>query len=63
MAPFRQSSFTASGICSLCWRGDELVEWIGGGRAFAFDGTERRASVYYAYDFDAAWHRQMAALR
>jgi len=54
MAPFRQSSFTVSGIRSLCWRGDELVDWVGGGRAFALDGTERRASVYYAYHFDAA---------
>jgi hypothetical protein len=53
MAPFRQSSFRASGIRSLCWRGDELVDWVGG-RAFALDGTEGRASVDYAYHFDAA---------
>ena len=51
---FQQSSFTATGIRSLCWRGDELIDWVGGGRAFALDGTERRASVYYAYHFDAA---------
>jgi hypothetical protein len=53
MAPFRQYSFPASGIRSLSWRGDELVDWVGG-RAFALDGTERRGSVYHAYPFDAA---------
>ena len=51
MAPFRQYSFSATGIRSLCWRGDELVDWVGGGRALALDGTERRAPVYYAYHF------------
>ena len=50
---FTQSQFTARGIRSLSWRGDELVDWVGGGRAFALDGTERRATVSYAYHFDA----------
>jgi len=54
MTPFRQYSFAASGIRSLCWRGDELVDWVGGGRTIALDGTERRASVSYADHFDAA---------
>jgi hypothetical protein len=55
MALFRQHSFPATGIRSLCWRGDELVDWVGGGRAFALDGTEQRASVSYGYRrFDAA---------
>jgi hypothetical protein len=45
MTLFTQSSFTAAGILSLCWRGDELVDWVGGGRAFASDGTEQPASV------------------
>ena len=54
MALFNQSSFTAAGIRSLCWRGEELVDWVGGCRAFALDGTERPSSVHYAYRFDAA---------
>lgn len=54
MPLFKQSSFIATGIWSLCWRGDELVDWVGGGRAFALDGTERRSTVYYGYRFDAA---------
>jgi hypothetical protein len=54
MAPFTQRSFKAAGVRSLCWRGDELVDWVGGGRAFALSGIERESSVHYAYRFDAA---------
>lgn len=54
MGLFTQSSFNATGIRSLCWRGDELVDWVGGGRAFATDGRERPATVAYGYRFDAA---------
>jgi hypothetical protein len=54
MTPFRQYSFPATGIRSLCWRGDDVIDWVGGGRALALDGTEQRASVCYAYRFDAA---------
>jgi hypothetical protein len=54
MALFTQSSFSATGVRSLCWRGDELVDWVGGGRVFTRDGTERPAKVRYAYRFDAA---------
>ncbi|WP_217576271.1 hypothetical protein [Mesorhizobium sp. GbtcB19] len=54
MALFKQSTFTATGIKSLCWRGDELVDWVGGGRSFAVDGTERDPKVSYRYRFDAA---------
>ena len=54
MSLFTQSSFRATGIRSLCWRGDQLVDWVGGGRTFASDGTERPARVKYSYRFDAA---------
>jgi hypothetical protein len=54
MALFTQCSFSASGIHSLCWRRDQLVDWVGGGRTFAADGTEQPATVRYAYRFDAA---------
>jgi hypothetical protein len=54
MALFTQSSFNATGIRSLCWRGDQLVDWVGGSRAFASDGTEQLAKVRYGYRFDAA---------
>jgi hypothetical protein len=35
VALFTQSSFNAKGIRSLSWRGDELLDWVGGERAFA----------------------------
>lgn len=56
MALFTQSSFKAAGIRSLCWRGDQLVDWVDGGRAFAADGTEQLAKVRvrWGYRFDAA---------
>jgi hypothetical protein len=54
MALFTQFSFNATGIRSLCWRGDQLVDWVDGGRAFAADGTEQPARVIYGYRFDAA---------
>jgi hypothetical protein len=54
MTLFTQFSFNATGIRSLCWRGDQLVDWVGGGRAFAPDGTETPARVIYSYRFDAA---------
>jgi hypothetical protein len=54
MALFTQSRFNATDIDSLCWRGDQLVDWIGGGRAFAADGTEQPTRVLYGYRFDAA---------
>ncbi len=54
MALFTAHSFPATNIRSFCWRGDELVDWVGGGRAFSLDGTEHSANVNYAYRFDAA---------
>lgn len=54
MALFTAHTIAAKGIRSLCWRGDELVDWVGGGRSFSLDGTERPAGVNYAYRFDAA---------
>ncbi|MCC8937905.1 hypothetical protein H8A99_15845 [Bradyrhizobium sp. Arg68] len=54
MAMFTQFGINATDVRSLCWRGDQLVDWVGGGRAFAADGTEQPARVRYSYRFDAA---------
>lgn len=54
MVAFSSNSFPARQVRSLCWRGDELVDWVGGGRSFALDGKERPRAVNYAYRFDAA---------
>ena len=47
-------NIAAKGVQSLCFVGDELVDWVAGGRVFQLDGTERPRSVIYAYRFDAA---------
>lgn len=54
MPLFTEHQFAAKGIRSLCWRGDELVDWVSGGNSYSLDGTEHEARVNYAYHFDAA---------
>jgi hypothetical protein len=44
----------AKNVRSLCFQEDALVDWVSGGRAFALDGTERRARINFGYRFDAA---------
>lgn len=39
---------------SLAWQGDDLVDWVDGGRRWLPDGTEIPAAVRYAYGFDRA---------
>lgn len=39
---------------SLCWCGDELVDWVSGGRSYALDGRITDSSVLYGYRFDSA---------
>lgn len=33
----------ASGVRSPVFQGDALVDWVGGGRVFGFDGSEQRS--------------------
>ena len=44
----------ATDVRTLDWDGDELVDWRGGGRRFALDGSWSKPNVYFAYSFDAA---------
>jgi hypothetical protein len=44
----------APGIRSLQWRGDDLVDWVDGGRVVRLDGTTKNRGVLYAFRFDAA---------
>ena len=30
---------------SLCWQGDELVDWVGGGDRWTLDGSYRSAQL------------------
>ncbi|ATB37924.1 hypothetical protein CYFUS_003349 [Cystobacter fuscus] len=39
---------------SLCWRGDELVDWVSGGRSYALDGSITESDISYRYRFDSA---------
>jgi hypothetical protein len=44
----------ASPVRSLCWDGDELVDWVSGGVRYSLSGVETRAKVYFPYRFDRA---------
>lgn len=41
-------------VRSLCWHGDELIDWAGGGVRFSLDGSVADPQVSWAYRFDAA---------
>src|SRR5262245_4771266 len=44
----------APSVRSLVWKGDRLVDWVGGGGSFGLDGSTTESGVRYAYEFDAA---------
>src|SRR5438093_13759071 len=46
--------FAPHGVRSLCWLGDRLVDWAGGGHQIGLDGEVYEEPVNYAYTFDAA---------
>lgn len=43
-----------SPVRSLCWLGDDLVDWVGGGVVIGLDGRLFDPQVCWAYRFDAA---------
>jgi hypothetical protein len=45
----------APGVRSLCWHGEELVDWVSGGRRYPLDGSSMvDPHVRFAYRFDVA---------
>jgi hypothetical protein len=48
-----QSVIPATGVASLAWCGEKLVDWIGGSRVFHLDGKCEDARVIWAFSFDA----------
>jgi hypothetical protein len=54
MIEIKEIRVPARNVRSLVWRGDILVDWVGGGRQFTFGGEVGDARVFYAYGFDAA---------
>ena len=52
--PGRTIKVPARGVRSLVWRGDDLVDIVGGGARYALDGSSTTAHVNYAFAFDRA---------
>jgi hypothetical protein len=51
---FGETRIAASGVRSLVWDGDELVDWVSGGTRYRKDGTVRDPRIQHPYPFDAA---------
>jgi hypothetical protein len=51
---FSQITIPAKGVRSLCFHGDELVDWAGGARVFTMDGVDHGRRLNLGYRFDAA---------
>jgi hypothetical protein len=54
MITAKEIRIQAKEVRSLCWVGDRLVDWVGGGRWFTLDGVIYGQTVNYAFNFDAA---------
>jgi hypothetical protein len=48
-----RTTFPVSGLRSLAWDGDALVDWLAGGR-YSLDGAYESLNVGSSYRFDAA---------
>lgn len=54
MREINRAVIPAKYVQSLCWQGDELVDWAGGGIRYQMDGTATSRLVSYGYRFDRA---------
>jgi hypothetical protein len=54
MIDVRETRIDATAVRSLVWDGDDLIDWVAGGRRYGPDGKVSDPSVTYAYAFDAA---------
>lgn len=52
--PIREYRIPAERVRSLCWVGDDLVDFAAGQVRYGLDGQVQRAEVNYAYPFNAA---------
>ena len=41
-------------VSSLCWDGDDLVDWIAGGTRYRLDGSSSPQAATWAHPFDRA---------
>lgn len=56
MGMLNQTQFipTSPSPQSLCWHGDELVDWVAGGARYTLDGKETPSGMLLGYRFDSA---------
>ena len=54
LPPITELSFAALGVRSLCWDGDELVDWVGGGQRWTLAGRALPPVREPDTDFDDA---------
>ena len=54
MATYKEWTIKADGVQSLCWTGDSLVDWVGGGDMYHLDDTVEKSYVRFGYRFDLA---------
>lgn len=54
MAESTEIFIPAQIVRSLCWVGDELIDWVGGGVVYSLDETASNPYVNYAFNFDSA---------
>ncbi|WP_454816188.1 hypothetical protein [Labrys neptuniae] len=53
MPSFHHLQLPVAGAKSLVWKGDELVDWIGGADIYCLDGSRTSGLVRYRYRFDS----------
>ena len=51
---FVETLIAATGVRSLVWSGDTLIDWAAGGATYQLDGSRTGAILRYAYPFDTA---------
>ncbi len=51
---FTEVRLAATSVLSLCWDGDELVDWVGGGARWTLQGNFTDARIRPAFSFDMA---------
>ena len=49
-----QHKITASGVRSLIWEGDSLIDWVSGGARYSLDGSTESRDFEYDDKFDSA---------
>ena len=54
MLNFQEQRIAITGIESLCWQNDYLIDWVSGGKIIELNGSIKESYKAYRYRFDAA---------